>query len=221
MCGRFTLQTPTTTIRSLFPGLHLPADITPRYNIAPTQQIFCVRQNDERENELAALRWGLIPSWAKEAKIGARMINARSETVASKPSFRTAFKKRRCLIFADGYYEWQKVGKEKQPYLIVRDDSEKAGFCMAGLWERWFDKEQDESIESCTILTTESAQSLSDLHDRMPVVVDPHNFDFWLDQDFADREKLQSILKPTADDYFKFAAVSKIVNNARNENLRG
>ena len=220
MCGRFTLTTPAATIRSLFPGLYVPDDLIPRYNIAPTQPIACVRQNSDSETEVASLRWGLIPSWAKEAKIGARMINARSETAASKPSFRSAFKKRRCLIFADGYYEWKKEGKEKQPYYMTQSDEEiesSTGFCMAGLWERWLDKEKNETIESCSILTTDSAPSLSSLHDRMPVIVRKEDFGFWLDRDFADVEKLQSILKPTADDYFEFTAVNKIVNNARNE----
>jgi len=222
MCGRFTLRTPAATIRSLFPGLHLPADLIPRYNIAPTQPIACVRQNADSENEFASLRWGLIPTWAKEAKIGARMINARSETASEKPSFRTAFKKRRCLVFADGYYEWQKVGKEKQPYHMTRTDSDSdsdspAGFCMAGLWERWLDKDANEMVESCSILTTDSAPSLSPLHDRMPVIVQQEDFEVWLDRDFADIEKLQSIMKPTADDFFGFAAVNKIVNNVRNE----
>ena len=218
MCGRFTLTTPAATIRSLFPGLYVPDDLLPRYNIAPTQPIACVRQNADSENEVTSFRWGLIPSWAKEAKIGARMINARSETAASKPSFRSAFKQRRCLIFADGYYEWKKEGKAKQPYYMVKAKEEaESGFCMAGLWERWHDKDKNETIESCSILTTDSAPSLSCLHDRMPVIVQPEDFGFWLDREFADVEKLQAICKSAADGYFCFSAVNKIVNNARNE----
>ena len=122
MCGRFTLKTPTATIGSLFPGLVIP-DLAPRYNVAPTQNIACVRQGKIGKNELALLRWGLIPFWAKDTRIGAKMINARAETVAEKPSFRNAFKKRRCLVFADGYYEWIKENGGKQPYYITLPDS--------------------------------------------------------------------------------------------------
>ena len=176
---------------------------TPRYNIAPTQQVLAIRQRGE-VREAVELQWGLIPSWADDPKIGNRLINARADTVATKPAFRQAFKRRRCLILADGFYEWQKVGKAKQPYLIHRPDDQP--FAFAGLWERW--KGNDLVIESCTIITTEANDTLQPLHDRMPVILDEQDHDRWLDSD-ADAEAL---LRPAPDELLETYPVSTQVN---------
>ncbi len=144
------------------------------------------------------------------------MINARAETVAEKPSFRNAFQKRRCLVFADGYYEWKKENGGKQPYYITGDDPER-GFCLAGLWESWQDP-QDQRIESCTIITTDALPSLARIHDRMPVIIQPKDFAFWLDTECSSQEKLQSILKPAADGTFQATPVSQLVNSPRHDN---
>ena len=167
MCGRFTLRTPAANWLPLF-QIDNPVELAARFNVAPTQMVSAIRaaksDNSSNKRELASLKWGLIPSWAKEKSIGARMINARGETVAEKPSFRTAFKKRRCLIIADGFYEWQKIDKKtKQPYYICMKD--RMPFAFAGLWEYW--KKEQEPIESCTIITTEANETMQPLHDRM------------------------------------------------------
>ncbi|MFO0898004.1 MAG: SOS response-associated peptidase [Pirellulales bacterium] len=162
MCGRFTLrQVPHEWVKQLA----LPI-FSPRYNIAPTQQVLAIRQR-EGIREAVELRWGLIPSWADDPKIGNRLINARAETVATKPAFRQAYKRRRCLILADGFYEWQKQGKTKQPYFIHRPDDQP--FAFAGLWEWW--KGNVLEIASCTIITTEANELMRPLHDRMPVIL--------------------------------------------------
>jgi putative SOS response-associated peptidase YedK len=151
MCARFTLTAPASQIGALF-DLAAPIDLTPRYNVAPTQNILAVRLAPEGNKEFVKLRWGLVPSWAKDLKIGQKLINARSETVAEKPSFRSALKhKRRCLIAADGFFEWQADGKKKQPYLIRRPNGKP--FAFAGLWERWHGEDGKE-LETCTLLTT-------------------------------------------------------------------
>ena len=215
MCGRFTLTTPTETIASLFPGLLLN-DAKPRFNIAPTQLIACVRQDANKEYETATLRWGLVPFWAKDLKIGARMINARAETVGEKPAYRSAFKKRRCVVLADGYIEWKKVDDGKQPYHITMNQGDLA-FAMAGLWETWTDKSNGEVVESCTVITTDASPSLNEIHDRMPVILDREQFGFWLDNEFFDNDKLQSMLTPMADGLMNAQAISRQVNHVRND----
>lgn len=169
MCGRFTLRTPAKHIAEIF-GLSDVFDLPHQYNIAPSQDVAAVRLNREgKKRELAMLHWGLVPFWAKDPKIGYRTINARAETLATKPSFRNAFKKRRCLIVADGFYEWQKTNGKKQPFLIhMKDDRP---FAFAGLWEHW--KGDDEVIESCTIIVTEANDLMKPIHDRMPVILSP------------------------------------------------
>lgn len=215
MCGRFTLTTSAETIASLFAGLQLPP-LKPRYNIAPTQMVSCIRSGIENEMEYAQLRWGLVPSWSKDLKMGARMINARGETVAEKPSFRSAFKRRRCLILADGFYEWKKEGGEKQPYYVTKTDEKP--FCMAGLWESWKNKETDETVQSCTIITTSANEFMSPLHDRMPVILDGEHHPLWLDSEFEDRKRLESLLKPFADEAgLQKRPVNKIVNRPIND----
>lgn len=215
MCGRFTQRSKLNLLLqqfSLQDADWLPTD--PRYNIAPSQEVVAVRTDSAGNREAAQLRWGLIPSWADDPKIGYRMINARAETVASKPSFRTAFKRRRCLIPADGFYEWKKEGKAKQPYLIELDDGEL--FAFAGLWEGWGGDDRP-NIESCTIITTEANELMSELHHRMPVILSPDDYQQWLDPANDDYDGLEKLLDPYPADQMQYRPVSRTVNNARNE----
>lgn len=215
MCGRFTLRTPTPVLMETF-RLSAGIDLEPRYNVAPTQDVAVVRHDPRGRHELSLLRWGLIPFWAKDPSIGNRLINARSETVAEKPSFRNAFKSRRCLIPADGYYEWHTEGKKKQPYWIRMADERP--FAMAGLWERWKDRSGAQPpIESCTILTTDANQLTCDIHDRMPVILQSAHWDMWMDNEFHDTKWLGELLKPYPSDEMKMDPVNPFVNNARHE----
>lgn len=173
MCGRFTLHMPWAELVKLY-RIHDRPNLTPRYNIAPTQDILAVRLDKDGAQELADLRWGLIPRWSKDEKPGYSTINARAETVASKPAFRDAFRKRRCLIPADGYYEWKKLEDgAKQPYRITLGPEQP--FSFAGLWERW--EKGDKMIESCTIIVTDANKLTRYIHDRMPVILDPADYD--------------------------------------------
>ena len=221
MCGRFTLRAQPEQIARLFDldPTAAPLDqVQPRYNIAPTQPILAVRQNrDSGQREATFLNWGLIPFWADDPSIGSRMINARSETAAEKPSFRAAFKYRRCIIPADGFYEWQKQKGGKQPHLIgFKDDLTPGGvFGFAGLWERW---ERDGStIESCTILTTEPNELLAPIHNRMPVILHPDDYPEWLDTSLQDKDSLRHLLRAFPADQMQTVPVSTHVNNPRNE----
>ena len=217
MCGRFTLRTPGGVLIQQFRVQSAP-DLSARYNIAPTQPAPVVRIDLESgQRELVLLRWGLVPAWAKETSIGNRLINARGETVATKPSFRSAFRRRRCLVIADGYYEWKKVGRIKQPYYIRMADEQP--MAMAGLWEPWSsaaDKATD-TIQSCTIITTQSNELTRDVHDRMPVILSSEDYSMWLDPDLADRERLEPLLKPMASEGMIKDRVSTYVNSPRNE----
>ncbi len=211
MCGRYTLRTPAQDIADFFELDEVP-DLAPRFNIAPTQAVAAVRRSaDSRGRHLALLHWGLIPSWADDPKIGYSTINARAETVSSKPSFRSAFKKRRCLIAADGFYEWQKTGdkNKKQPFLIHRRDA--GPFALAGLWERW--KRDELVIESCTIIVTEPNELVRPIHDRMPVILSPQDFDLWLDPAVDDVGRLEALLRPAPAADLEAIAVSTRVNN--------
>lgn len=175
MCGRYSLTTPVEGLRKLFGFSQIP-NLPPRWNIAPTQAVLTVRAGESGPSAHAA-RWGLIPSWAKDPSVGAKMINARAETVREKPSFRTAFKRRRCLIPADAFYEWKTIAGAKQPFRIAFEDARPLAF--AGLWERWQGADGSD-VESCSIVTTEANAALKDLHHRMPVILDSHQFDLWL-----------------------------------------
>jgi putative SOS response-associated peptidase YedK len=189
-------------------------EIPPRYNIAPTQQVLAVRQEDAAQQPRGAmLRWGLIPSWAREKKLAASLINARSDSVAGKPSFRTAFKRRRCLILADGFYEWKKGPFPKQPYHIRRKDGEP--FAFAGLSEMWGGEQPP--IESCTIITTKANDVVRPLHDRMPVILEPRDYALWLNPTYGDQGVLQEMLRPYSPEQMATVPVSTFVNNARNE----
>jgi putative SOS response-associated peptidase YedK len=216
MCGRFTLRTPAVDLVEIFQLLHMP-ELTPRYNIAPTQPVAVVRQ-EGKQRELSLLHWGLIPSWSKDPKLGASLINARAETVATKPAFRTAFKRRRCLIPVDGFYEWKKTeGKTKQPYYIRL--SKEGPFAFAGLWEHW-EGPDSSAVESCTIITTEANDLLRPWHDRMPVILPEEEYARWLDPKLEDAGTLTGLLKPYPPSEMTAYPVSTLVNNPRNESPR-
>ena len=212
MCGRYTLRTPIDSLVERFEIEEYPSSITPSFNIAPTQEVAAVLSEDD-ERHLEMLRWGLIPLWADDSGIGSRMINARSETAAEKPSFRKAFKERRCLILADGFYEWQKTGNGKQPYYIRMEDG--SPFALAGLWEVW-DK-YGEEIRSCTILTTAANDLVGEIHHRMPVILPPENYDVWLDPDMREAEPLRDLLRPYRDEVMEAYSVSRKVNKPSND----
>jgi putative SOS response-associated peptidase YedK len=219
MCGRYSITTPIEAIQRIFDvpeRLNLP----PRYNVAPTQDVPVVRLGPDGARHLVQVRWGLVPFWAEDASIGARLINARAETAATKPAFRAAFHKRRCLVVADGFYEWQKPsekGGRKQPLRIVRADG--APFAFAGLWERWRPKERgdgSEVLETCTILTTDANETLRPIHDRMPVILDPAAHDTWLDPE-APEAALQACLTPCPDEALTAYPVSTRVNKVSHD----
>ncbi|MBW4581072.1 MAG: SOS response-associated peptidase [Tildeniella nuda ZEHNDER 1965/U140] len=210
MCGRFSLTQSTAALAETFQLEELPA-WQPRYNIAPTQTVIAIA-NASGSPQARLLRWGLIPSWAKNQTIGAKLINARAETVAEKPSFRAAFKQRRCLILADGFYEWQRVDrKTKQPYYFQL--ANKQPFAFAGLWERW--QGDGDVVETCTILTTQANELLQPLHDRMPVMIDSQDYDRWLEPTLAPDH--QALLHPYNAALMQGYRVSDRVNRATNE----
>ncbi len=213
MCGRFTLRTPASILATRFRVETMP-ELFPRYNVAPTQQSLVIRAHEPAT--AAYLRWGLIPSWAKEPQIGARMINARCETVAEKPAFRTAFKRRRCLVPTDGYFEWLTVGREKRPqYIRMRDERP---FAMAGLWERWDGPKgarRTDPIETFTVITTESNDATSAIHERMPLILADDDWDLWLDPALQTHTELARLLRPYPSAAMKVDRVSTRVNNVR------
>lgn len=216
MCGRFALTAPASDIAEIFQVDILP-EVLPRYNVAPTTQVACVVDTDEGR-KVEMFRWGLIPSWAKDKKVGYRMINARAETVASKPSYRSAFKRRRLLILADGFYEWQRIGSGKSATKIPHLIQVSGGgiFAMAGLWERWTDPETNEEVRTCTIVTTEGNELMQPIHDRMPVILPEDRWDLWLDRSVDDKEVLQELLVPYPADQMQERAVSRAVGNVKN-----
>lgn len=206
MCGRFTLRTSPESIASLFEGLDVP-DFPPDWNIAPSRNVATVRQASSR-NEFAFLRWGLVPFWSNDPKIGNRLINARCETVHEKPAFRAAFKKRRCLILADGFYEWQKTAGGKQPMYIQKRDGKPFG--IAGLWES--NDRCGEPVETCAIITTHANEMMAPIHDRMPVILDERDHLQWLNPDEKDLEQIRSLLRPADDGVLMAWPVSTAVN---------
>jgi putative SOS response-associated peptidase YedK len=213
MCGRFVVFSDLEQLQEHFPIDQALSVITPNYNVAPTQEILVlIRQ--EGLNVLEKLHWGLVPHWSKDISTGYKMINARSETIATKPSFRDAFKKRRCLILADGFYEWEGQKGNKQPVFITLPNEKP--FAFAGLWETWRDKNnQDETYRSCTIITRDASESLKDIHNRMPAILHPDTYDTWLDYDNHDTKRLQEILTERSITDFKFRPVSKQVNSVQ------
>jgi putative SOS response-associated peptidase YedK len=214
MCGRFT-QTATPAIIAEQFGVAVPSLFQPRYNIAPSQPIAVIRiEPDSTTRTLVMLRWGLIPSWAKDPTIGNQYINAKAETVAEKPSFRSAFKKRRCLVVATGFYEWQVQGRTKQPMWIGLKSQRP--FAFAGLWEQW--KPADgELLETCTIITTEPNGLMAQIHNRMPVILGPAFYDQWLDPTFQPIESLKDLLRPYPGEELMAYPVSTLVNNPRHD----
>ena len=214
MCGRFAFYSPHEAVTRLF-GLADAPPVEPRYNIAPTQYVAAVRTDPAGHRSLAMLYWGLVPSWAKEKSIGVRMINARAETLGEKPSFRGAYRHRRCLVLADGWYEWQRTGPVKQPYFISFADREPFG--MAGLWESWRDPADGEPLESCCIVTTQAAPDLARIHDRMPAIVPAERRDEWLDSGNDSAGALGGMLVPWTHGGLEARPVGRRVNDARNQ----
>lgn len=215
MCGRFTLTVQLKDLRRRFNALAEDSlEVRPRFNIAPTQTIPVIRREAEGR-KIRKLRWGLIPRWAKEASIGQRMINARSETLTEKPSFRPLLYRHRCLIPADGYYEWSKTDTgKKQPYRIIIGDGEL--FAFAGLWDRWVSPE-GKAVETFTIITTQANEKLSRIHHRMPVILPRSAEDLWLDPKVRDPNFLRELLVPYPDDSIGLYPVSTLVNSPRND----
>jgi putative SOS response-associated peptidase YedK len=216
MCGRYTLrQSPNALALAAGVLLEEPPLPRPRYNIAPTQEAIVLRRRDDGGHELAQLRWGLVPSWSRGPDSGYSMINARAETVTSKPAFRAAFRQRRCLVPADGFYEWQRQGARKQPYLIELAHAEV--FAFAGLWERWHPPQGDHTVESFAIIVTTANETVRPIHDRMPVIIEATDYGMWLDAGPAMTESVATLLRPFPAERMVARAVSKRVNNPRND----
>ena len=215
MCGRFVQNIPFETLQQNFNLRTKTSDIIPNYNVAPTEEILTIIKHDN-ENELEKLHWGLVPFWAKDISIGSRMINARAETVLSKPSFRNAFRKRRCLIPANGFYEWKGEKGNKHPYYVSIPSG--GPFAFAGLWETWTDKERDEEsvYKSCTIITTAASESIREIHHRMPVILDPDFYEKWLNVAIQYPKELEIILKDGVIHDMKYHPVSTFVNSVKN-----
>ena len=214
MCGRFSLTADVNAVQESFPWVNIPPDLTPRYNITPTQPV-AVIANDGK-NKLDYYTWGLIPSWAKDPEIGSRLINARSETLAEKPSFRSAFRRRRCLILADGFYEWQQQPQSKQkiPMYIKLTSGKPFGF--AGLWEVW-NSPDGSMILSCTIITTQPNDLMQPIHNRMPVILPPTTYETWLQPGDQNPVNLANLLAPYPADEMQAYPVSTLVNSPAND----
>ncbi|WP_376797184.1 SOS response-associated peptidase [Thermogemmatispora sp.] len=211
MCGRFTLITDLQTIAEIF-GVSATLEAQPRYNIAPSQEVVAILH--EQQRQMAWLRWGLIPSWAKEEAIGNRMINARAETLAERPSFKRLLRTRRCLVVADGFYEWQQTNGSKRPmYITLRDRSP---FAFAGLWDQW-SAPDGRSLRTCTIVTTEPNELLAPIHNRMPVILSREACERWLDPRLQETEALLPLLRPYPATEMQARPVSRLVNDPRNE----
>lgn len=195
-------------------GAESQVEISPRYNIAPTQTVPVLRLHGESNTrEIVLMRWGLVPSWAKDEAIGSRMINARANTVDEKPAYRSAFKKRRCLVLADGFFEWQKRGSKKQPFLFQKKDGTPYGY--AGLWETW--KKGDQPVVSCTIITTTPNKLVEDIHDRMPVILQNRYIENWLNPEYDHVDRLKAMLEPYPADAMVRYPVSSIVGSPTND----
>jgi putative SOS response-associated peptidase YedK len=215
MCGRFCQVSSAADIAAVFKAES--SEISPRYNVAPSQAVVAiVRVPDPDDPQVKSLQWGLIPSWAKDPKIGSKLINARAETVSEKPSFRSAFRKRRCLIPANGFYEWQQVegSRQKQPYFIGLQDE--GLFAFAGLYEQWGSPDGD-VLETCTIITTTANELMAPIHERMPVILAEKEYTQWLDPSFEKIDRLQVLLDPYPASEMKLYPVSSLVNNPKND----
>lgn len=211
MCGRFSLSTDLTTLKEKFQFIFAD-EMQPRYNIAPGQTILTVVQ-EEANRVGKPMRWGLVPFWAKDHKIGYKMINARAETIHEKPSYRHSFQRKRCLILADGFYEWKKEGAQKKPFRFQLKNREP--FAFAGAWDRW--SKGENTLFSCTIITTTPNDLTKDVHDRMPVILPEDAYDLWLNPDSTDTEYLKSLLLPYPSGEMESYAVSTLVNSPKND----
>jgi putative SOS response-associated peptidase YedK len=217
MCGRYLQTTSREGLASWF-GFEGGPALEPRYNVAPSQPVPVVRAAaDGKQRELVFVRWGLVPSWARDESFGAKTINARAETLAEKPAFRTVFRRRRCLVPADGFYEWKKVGKHKQPHVIRPLDGNPLAF--AGLWDRW-ENAEGEVLESATIVTTDANDLLRPLHERMPVILPREHYALWLDPQHQQTDDLVPLLVPYPDERLIVSPVSSWVSDARHEGER-
>ncbi len=215
MCGRYRVSRRKQILEEHFNSVFGMEDWNPRYNIAPTQPVPVIRQHPkEPVRELSLFRWGLVPRWAKNPSVAARMINARSETAGTKPAFSDALKFRRCLVPADGFYEWRRTGKAKQPYCFEVNDGDL--FAFAGIWDCWNDA-NDKPLETFSILTTTPNAVTSSVHDRMPVILDPDNYDLWLDPGMKDVATVSELLRPCDARLMRCYPVSTRVNNAVND----
>jgi len=215
MCGRYRLSRRKQLVEEYFDTESDESEWAPRYNIAPSQPVPVIRQNPkEPRRELSLMRWGLIPSWASDSSGAARMINARSETAGTKPAFRDPLTNRRCLIPADGFYEWQRTGKVKQPYCFEVNDGEL--FAFAGIWDRWTDQNRN-TVETCSILTTSPNAVTSFVHDRMPVILVPDSYDIWLDPGMRDVTTASELLKPYDAQFMRSYPISTRINHVGND----
>lgn len=211
MCGRFTRTVDIKSIKDMFKADMLETDLAVSYNIAPRQPIVVVMEKGVRK--VVSMQWGLIPHWAKDEKIASKLINARSETITEKPSFANSFKKKRCLIVADGFFEWKTKGKSKIPqYIYLKDRSP---FAMAGLYDLWTNP-QGQTIATCTIITTAANEFMKDIHHRMPMIIPPESYDLWLDPTISALTKLNQILKPYDGNLMATHTVSVAVNSPVN-----
>lgn len=213
MCGRYTLVTDIEKLMKRFFINGIPIDLKPRYNIAPGQMIPAIIQ-DRGSRRMGQLRWGLIPNWAKDEKLGVKMINAKAETIEVKPAFRQLFARKRCIIPADGFYEWKRTEQGKQPMRMTLKNE--ALFAFAGLYDTWI-RPDGEKVHSCTIITTEPNRLLADIHDRMPVILKPEDEGIWLDREQYDAKLLRSLLVPYDEHEMKAYPVSGMVGNVKND----
>ncbi len=216
MCGRYALIASAPRLARLLGLIDLP-ELPPRYNIAPSQSVTVARRSQQGRAELVMVRWGLIPAWSKTPGKDYRMINAKAETLAQRPAFRTAYRRRRCLIPADGFYEWKQLSGRKQPYYFAMKDAEP--FVFAGLWEQWRGPDE-QIIDSCAIITTEPNKLVADIHNRMPAILGRQDHKAWLDPDLQDPQALDTLLKPYEPDAMTATPVSAHVNNPRNDDPR-
>ena len=214
MCGRFTQERPASELAEIFGAEPLVDDPGEHYNVAPTDEALVVVQRADRR-AITAYRWGLIPHWAKEAKVGSRMFNARAETITTSPAFRDAFVRKRCLVPVDSFYEWKRDGKVRQPYRVVQHD--RRPLALAGLWAGWHDPETDTVRRTFTIITSTPTDAIADLHDRMPVVIGEDAWDRWLDPAPADPGELVGLLAPNDAVTLDVYAVSQAVNDVRRD----
>jgi len=213
VCGRFTQQRPTAELAAMFDAEPPSADLAPTYNLAPTDEAAVVVEREDRR-AIRAYRWGLIPSWAKDERIASKLFNARAETLSTSGAFRESFRRRRCIVPADGFYEWQKTGGTRQPFLIQRADG--APLAFAGLWSGWRHPETQQVIRTFTIVTTSANGVLAPVHDRMPVILEEKNWALWLDPATQATDELEALLGPAPDDELLLFPVRPLVNNVRN-----